>query len=70
LSRDGSASNLPLLFFRWHEHDADEIQQHSDQCVEEAIKKVEEAGWTKDSIKVIGTSPASLCSSSPSGSIS
>ncbi|TEB36729.1 glycerol kinase [Coprinellus micaceus] len=38
----------------WHEHDADEIQQHSDQCVEEAIKKVEEAGWTKDSIKVIG----------------
>lgn len=38
----------------WHEHDADEIQEHSNKCIEEAAKRVEEAGWSKDSIKVIG----------------
>ncbi|EAU90324.2 glycerol kinase [Coprinopsis cinerea okayama7 len=38
----------------WHEHDANEIQQTSDLCIEEAVKKLEETGWSKDSIKVIG----------------
>jgi hypothetical protein len=42
---------------RWHEHDADEIQQHADLCVEEAIKGLEAAGWAKNSVKVIGTPP-------------
>ncbi|KAJ3516944.1 hypothetical protein NLJ89_g817 [Agrocybe chaxingu] len=38
----------------WHEHDADEIQQHADKCVEEAVKALEESGWAKESVKVIG----------------
>jgi glycerol kinase len=39
---------------RWHEHDADEIQQHADACIEGAIKELEKAGWAKESVKVIG----------------
>ncbi|KAF9446194.1 glycerol kinase [Macrolepiota fuliginosa MF-IS2] len=38
----------------WHEHDAEEIQQHADACVEEAIKELEKAGWAKESVKVVG----------------
>ncbi|KAF9006010.1 glycerol kinase [Cyathus striatus] len=38
----------------WHEHDADEIQQHADLCVEETVKSLEASGWAKESIKVIG----------------
>ncbi|KAF9466043.1 glycerol kinase [Collybia nuda] len=38
----------------WHEHDADEIQQHADLCVEGAIRDLEAAGWAKSSVKVIG----------------
>lgn len=38
----------------WHEHDADEIQQHADACVEEAVKELEKAGWAKESVKVVG----------------
>ncbi|KAF8159582.1 glycerol kinase [Crassisporium funariophilum] len=38
----------------WHEHDADEIQQHADTCVEEAVKALEASGWAKESVKVIG----------------
>ena len=40
---------------RWHEHDADEIQQHADKCVEETIKALEASGWAKESVKAIGT---------------
>ncbi|KAF9531703.1 hypothetical protein CPB83DRAFT_848581 [Crepidotus variabilis] len=38
----------------WHEHDAVEIQEHSDKCIEEAVVALEAAGWKKESIKVIG----------------
>ncbi|KAF8909305.1 glycerol kinase [Gymnopilus junonius] len=38
----------------WHEHDADEIQQHADKCVEETMKTLESEGWSKDSVKAIG----------------
>lgn len=38
----------------WHEHDADEIQAVSEACIAEACKSLEEAGWKKESIKVIG----------------
>ncbi|TFK74961.1 glycerol kinase [Pluteus cervinus] len=38
----------------WHGHEADEIQQHSDKCIEEAIKELESAGWAKESVKVVG----------------
>ncbi|KAF8661290.1 hypothetical protein AX16_001389 [Volvariella volvacea WC 439] len=38
----------------WHDHDAEEIQQHADKCIEEAVKDLEKAGWTKESVKVIG----------------
>ena len=39
---------------RWHDHDALEIQSHAEQCIEEAIKELEAAGWAKESVKVIG----------------
>ncbi|THU80109.1 glycerol kinase [Dendrothele bispora CBS 962.96] len=38
----------------WHDHDASEIQEHAERCIGEAIKELEAAGWTKDSVKVIG----------------
>jgi len=38
----------------WHEHDALEIQEHADKCVEEAIKGLEASGWAKESVKAIG----------------
>ncbi|KAJ7576940.1 glycerol kinase [Mycena floridula] len=38
----------------WHDHDAAEIQEHSELCIEEAVKALEAAGWAKSSIKVIG----------------
>ncbi|KAF5316430.1 hypothetical protein D9619_006329 [Psilocybe cf. subviscida] len=38
----------------WHEHDATEIQDHADRCIEGGTKALEEAGWAKESIKVIG----------------
>ncbi|KAF7331359.1 Glycerol kinase [Mycena kentingensis (nom. inval.)] len=38
----------------WHSHDASEIQEHADKCVEAAVKKMVDAGWAADSIKVIG----------------
>jgi len=38
----------------WHEHDADEIQQHADACIEGAVKELEKAGWAKESVTVIG----------------
>ncbi|KAF9561219.1 glycerol kinase [Agrocybe pediades] len=38
----------------WHEHDVDEIQQHADKCIEEAIVALESKGWAKESVKAIG----------------
>ncbi|KAF9054464.1 glycerol kinase [Panaeolus papilionaceus] len=38
----------------WHAHDATEIQQHAEKCVEGAVKELEKAGWAKESIKVVG----------------
>ncbi|KJA28171.1 hypothetical protein HYPSUDRAFT_129649 [Hypholoma sublateritium FD-334 SS-4] len=38
----------------WHDHDAVEIQDHSNKCIEEATAELEKAGWAKESIKVIG----------------
>ncbi|KIM44578.1 hypothetical protein M413DRAFT_25048 [Hebeloma cylindrosporum] len=38
----------------WHEHDADEIQEHADKCIEEATGALEAAGWAKESVKAIG----------------
>ncbi|KAG6332038.1 hypothetical protein ID866_7049 [Astraeus odoratus] len=38
----------------WHEQDADEIQDVSNQCIAEACRELERAGWSKESIKVIG----------------
>ncbi|KAL4263737.1 FGGY kinase family protein [Pleurotus pulmonarius] len=38
----------------WHSHDASEIQQFTDICIEKACEELESAGWSKDSIKGIG----------------
>ncbi|KAH7922318.1 glycerol kinase [Leucogyrophana mollusca] len=38
----------------WHEHDAKEIQQVSEECIAEACKNLEQQGWEKSSVKVIG----------------
>ncbi|KAJ7210447.1 glycerol kinase [Mycena pura] len=38
----------------WHDHDATEIQVHAEQCIEGAMKELVAAGWTADSVKVIG----------------
>ncbi|GBE86240.1 Glycerol kinase [Sparassis crispa] len=38
----------------WHEQDADEIIESCDTCITEACKALESAGWSKDSVKVIG----------------
>lgn len=38
----------------WHEHDPEEIQQISEECITHACAKLEEAGWAKESVKVIG----------------
>jgi glycerol kinase len=51
---------LPLLYLlpsptRWHEHDALEIVDHAERCIDAAIKELEGAGWAKESVKVIGT---------------
>jgi glycerol kinase len=42
---------------RWHSHDATEIQEHAEKCIAAAVKEMVEAGWTEDSVKVIGVSP-------------
>ncbi|KAF8493255.1 glycerol kinase [Russula emetica] len=38
----------------WHEHDATEIQEVCDKVVEQAIANLEEAGFKRSSVKVIG----------------
>ncbi|KAJ7631315.1 glycerol kinase [Mycena polygramma] len=39
---------------RWHDHNATEIQEHADKCIEAAVGEMVKAGWAADSIKVIG----------------
>lgn len=51
---DYAANHLNYLCCRWHEHDATEIQDHADRCIDEATKALEEAGWAKESIKAVG----------------
>jgi hypothetical protein len=46
---------IHVAWNRWHEHDADEIQEHADKCIEQAIVELAKAGWAKESIKVVGT---------------
>lgn len=41
--------------YRWHEHDPDQIIQACEDCIDEAVKSIEAAGYPKSSIKVIGT---------------
>ncbi|KIJ59231.1 hypothetical protein HYDPIDRAFT_177899 [Hydnomerulius pinastri MD-312] len=38
----------------WHEHDAEEIQQVSNECIAVACDNLEKSGWAKESVKVIG----------------
>ncbi|KAF7308201.1 hypothetical protein HMN09_00667900 [Mycena chlorophos] len=38
----------------WHSHDATEIQETADACIEGAMKELTAAGWATDSVKVIG----------------
>ncbi|KAH9967110.1 glycerol kinase [Russula compacta] len=38
----------------WHEHDATEIQRVCDRVIEQAVDKLEEAGYKRSSVKVIG----------------
>ncbi|KAI5123536.1 hypothetical protein M0805_006696 [Coniferiporia weirii] len=38
----------------WHEHDALEIQSVAEECIARACEQLEENGWAKNSIKVIG----------------
>ncbi len=42
----------------WHEHDAEEIQAVSEECITEACKILEEQGWAKESVKAIGARSA------------
>ena len=53
-SKPASLVNVLNKRLRWHDHDPMEIQYHADRCIEEAIKHLESAGWSKDSIKIIG----------------
>lgn len=43
--------------FSWHEHDPDEIMETCEACIEGACNDLETAGWSKDSVKVIGLFP-------------
>lgn len=38
----------------WHEHDPVEIQQVSEECIVRACEQLEQNGWARSSIKVIG----------------
>jgi glycerol kinase len=46
---------LPMLSpFRWHEQDPEELQRSCEQCIDEATEKLEQAGFARSSIKVLG----------------
>ena len=38
----------------WHEHDAEQIMESCDACIDQACGELETLGWTKESVKVIG----------------
>ncbi|KAI0060680.1 glycerol kinase [Artomyces pyxidatus] len=38
----------------WHEHDATEMQAMCEKVIDEAVADLEKAGWSRDSVKVIG----------------
>ncbi|THH28121.1 hypothetical protein EUX98_g6072 [Antrodiella citrinella] len=38
----------------WHEHDADEMMETCDACIDGAVEELQKEGWTKESVKVIG----------------
>ncbi|KAF8551350.1 glycerol kinase [Imleria badia] len=38
----------------WHEHDPDEIQKVSETCITNACQELENNGWAKESVEVIG----------------
>ncbi|THH14755.1 hypothetical protein EW146_g5618 [Bondarzewia mesenterica] len=38
----------------WHEQDPEELQAMCETCIDEAVKNLEKAGWSRDSVKVIG----------------
>ncbi|ETW78783.1 hypothetical protein HETIRDRAFT_459941 [Heterobasidion irregulare TC 32-1] len=38
----------------WHEHDAAEMQAVCETCIDEAVNDLEKAGWSRESVKVIG----------------
>ncbi|KAF8256348.1 glycerol kinase [Lactarius quietus] len=46
--------SYPPQLPRWHEQDASELQAACDSVIERAITKLEEAGYTRSSVKVIG----------------
>jgi hypothetical protein len=48
--------SLLSFVIRWHEHDATEIQEMCDKVIEQAVVKLEEVGYNRSSVKVIGTS--------------
>jgi hypothetical protein len=47
-------SSLNVCACRWHEHDAEELQQSCETCIDEAVKNLEGVGFTRDSVKAIG----------------
>ena len=57
---------MRAMYIRWHEHDPEEIQQVSEACIAHTCAKLEEAGWAKESVKVIGTCVRPTSSRSPS----
>ncbi|KAI0690300.1 glycerol kinase [Cytidiella melzeri] len=38
----------------WHEHDAEQIMESCEACIDQACVELEKVGWTKESVKVIG----------------
>lgn len=38
----------------WHEHDAEQIMESCEACIDQACVELEKLGWTKESVKVIG----------------
>lgn len=51
------SGSLYAALDRWHDHDPLEIQEHSRVCIEESIKLLEANGWSRESVKVVGTTP-------------
>ena len=43
-----------FVLFRWHEHDPMDLYKSVTDCIEEAMKKFLEKGYSKTQIKAIG----------------